>query len=96
MDVTGSMSDWSATVMLKIKMLYGLLSMSNSVKDPEMSFCAVGDIKFDDAPLQVMPFRFGKYIDEYLVRMYMEGGGGTNHQESYELAAYFFNNHVKL
>lgn len=33
MDFTGSMADWSSTVMLKIKMLYGLLSISGYVKD---------------------------------------------------------------
>lgn len=59
-------------------MFYGQIKMQNYVKDPEISFCAIGDATCDGAPLQVTPFGQGKEIDEMIAKMFLEGGGGGN------------------
>jgi hypothetical protein len=41
-------------------MLYGLIRAHDYVRDPSISFCAVGDVNRDAAPLQVSPFQEGK------------------------------------
>lgn len=59
-------------------MFYGQIKMQNYLPNPEVSFCAVGDVTADDSPLQVTGFGQGKEIDELIVRMWLEGGGGGN------------------
>eukprot|EP00825_Cyclidium_porcatum_P045184 TRINITY_DN67_c0_g4_i1.p1 TRINITY_DN67_c0_g4~~TRINITY_DN67_c0_g4_i1.p1 ORF type:complete len:405 (-),score=83.82 TRINITY_DN67_c0_g4_i1:155-1369(-) len=71
-------------------MFYGQIMMQGYLEDPAISFCAIGDAKMDDVPLQVTNFGQGKQIDELLSKMYLEGGGGGNQHESYELAAWFY------
>jgi hypothetical protein len=41
-------------------MFYGQIMMKNYLKDPAISFCAVGDAICDEAPLQVTDFGQGK------------------------------------
>lgn len=41
-------------------MFYGQIKMQNYIKDPEISFCAIGDATCDSAPLQVTGFGQGK------------------------------------
>jgi len=57
---------------------------------------AIGDASCDSAPLQVTKFGEGNEIDEILSKMFLEGGGGGNGHESYELAAFFYNAVVNL
>jgi hypothetical protein len=59
-------------------MFYGQIKMREYVKDPAISFCAIGDVTSDKAPLQVTPFGQGKEIDEMIKKLYLEGGGGGN------------------
>ena len=77
-------------------MFYGQLMMQNYLADPAISFCAIGDAKTDTAPLQVSEFGQGKEIDQLISKMFLEGNGGGNEHESYELAAYFYAKHVEL
>ena len=60
------------------------------LNDPAISFCAIGDAKCDAAPLQVTDFGQGQGLDQLLSRVWLEGGGGGNEHESYELSAYFY------
>jgi hypothetical protein len=47
-------------ILSKFPMLYGLIRAHDYVRDPSISFCAVGDVNRDAAPLQVSPFQEGK------------------------------------
>lgn len=74
-------------------MFYGQIMMQKYLEDPAISFCAIGDAIYDRAPLQISEFGQGKEIDQLISKMYLEGGGGGNYEESYELPAYFYRNH---
>jgi hypothetical protein len=50
---------------------------------------AIGDATCDAAPLQVGQFESGNEIEEDLSRLFLEGGGGGQQTESYELGLYF-------
>lgn len=96
LDVTGSMGDWSRIIYDKIPMFYGQIMMKGYLDDPSVSFCAIGDYTCDKAPLQVSEFGQSKEIDQLIAKIYLEGGGGSGHFESYEFSAYFYQNHVTL
>lgn len=59
------------------------------VSDPHVMCMGIGDIKYDSAPLQVTQFEADITIAEDLKNIYLEGGGGGNCFESYNLAWYF-------
>jgi len=96
LDVTGSMGDWPKIIYDKMPMFYGQIMMLGYLSDPSISFCAIGDATCDKAPLQVTEFGQGKEIDQLIAKMYLEGGGGGNDYESYELSAYFYAFHTEL
>ena len=96
LDVTGSMGDWTKIIYDKMPMFYGQIMMQKYLGDPALSFCAVGDVTCDDSPLQVSEFGQGKAIDQLISKMYLEGGGGGNQHESYDLAAHFYATRVDL
>ena len=56
---------------------------------PQVMCCAIGDCKTDRAPLQVSQFESDIRIIKQLTELYLEGGGGGNGGESYNLAWYF-------
>jgi hypothetical protein len=66
------------------------------VPDPQILFMAVGDAYTDRAPLQVGQFESGIEIEDDLGRLFLEGGGGADITESYELALYFMSRHTSL
>lgn len=96
LDVTGSMGDWTKIIYDKMPMFYGQIMMQKYLSDPAISFCAIGDVTCDSAPLQVTEFGQGKAIDQLISKMYLEGGGGGNQHESYDLAANFYSSRVDL
>ncbi|MEK7392524.1 MAG: hypothetical protein AAB214_08145 [Fibrobacterota bacterium] len=59
---------------------------------PQLAFCGVGDSRQSHrelAPLQVGHFEGeGHKMDEWLTKIYLEGAGGGNKGESYELPLY--------
>jgi len=59
------------------------------VSDPHVMCMGIGDVKYDDAPLQVTQFEADITIAEDLKNIYLEGGGGGNCFESYNLTWYF-------
>jgi hypothetical protein len=65
------------------------------VTDPQILFMAVGDATCDGAPLQVGQFEStAELMDQWLTFSYLEGGGGGQNKESYELALYFIAEHT--
>jgi hypothetical protein len=95
MDVTGSMG--SIPHHLVKEGLPKLVSklIQAGVPDLAILFLAVGDYVYDSHPLQVGQFESGdEELDMWLTRTYIEGGGGGNGNESYNLAWDFANRMV--
>lgn len=59
------------------------------VSDPHIMVMGVGDAASDRAPLQVSQFEADIRIAEQLKNIYLEGNGGGNNHESYNLPWYF-------
>ncbi|MEU4688354.1 hypothetical protein [Actinoplanes sp. NPDC023714] len=95
-DVTGSMGTVPRVLQTKLPQLLGLLTRKNYAVDPQIMFGAIGDATCDRAPLQVGQFESDNRMDEHLSRIYLEGGGGGQKHESYELALYFMARHTIL
>ena len=95
-DVTGSMGDWIKIIYDKLPMFYGQIKIQDYLKDPSVSFCAIGDHNCCTAPLQVSEFGQGVELDQMISKLYVEKNGGGNEHESYEIAAYFYLNRVDL
>ena len=86
LDVTGSMgiiAEKMATVELG-KLVNGLLDR-DIVSDPHIMMMGIGDINYDRVPLQASQFETDISIAEQLKDIYLEGGGGGNRYESYDL-----------
>ena len=96
LDVTGSMGDWSRIIYDKMPMFYGQIMQQEYLRQPALSFCAIGDVYSDSAPLQVSEFGQGKEIDQLISKIYLEGRGGGGFRESYEVGAYFYNTRIEL
>jgi hypothetical protein len=95
-DVTGSMGSIPILLQKKLSQLMALLIRKRYVDDPQILFGAIGDATCDRAPLQIGQFESGIEMDDDLGRMYLEGGGGGQQTESYELAAYFMARHTSI
>lgn len=89
-DVTGSMGDWGKVMYDKLPMFFGQLVIQQYCKDPAVSFAGIGDAKSDRAPLQVTRFAKGTDVDIEIAKIWLEGRGGGNREESYDLACYYY------
>lgn len=97
LDVTGSMKQVPHTIQTNLKTLMKYLLTKGLVVDPAICISAIGDAeRGDNAPFQVGQFESGIEIDNDLTNIYIEGGGGGNNQESYDLALYFLSKCVKI
>jgi len=95
-DVTGSMGTVPRVLQTKLPSLLGLLIRKGYVEHPQIMFGAVGDATCDRAPLQIGQFESDNRMDDDLGRILLEGGGGGQMTESYELAMYFMARHTAL
>jgi hypothetical protein len=95
-DVTGSMGSVPRELQGKLPALFGLLQRKGYVKHPQILFGAVGDATCDRVPLQVGQFESDNRMDDQLSNIVLEGGGGGQMTESYELAMYFMARHTAL
>ena len=95
-DVTGSMGQVPVTLQKKLPELLGLLLRKAYVPDPQILFGAIGDATCDRVPLQVGQFESDNRMDDNLENMFLEGGGGGQRTESYELAMYFMARHTGM
>ena len=69
--------------------------MEAGIADPQVLFLGLGDFVYDSAPLQVGQFESSaELLDRWLTRVYLEGGGGGNNQEGYNLAHLFAARHT--
>src|SRR6187431_140514 len=95
-DVTGSMGSVPRVLQTKLPQLLGLLTRKSYATDPHILFGAVGDASCDRVPLQIGQFESDNRMDDDLARIVLEGGGGGQMTESYELAMYFMARHTSL
>jgi hypothetical protein len=96
LDVTGSMQTVPRILQENLPRLMGLLMRKGYLEHPQILIGAVGDATCDAAPLQVGQFESGIEIEEDLGKLFMEGGGGGQITESYELAMYFMARHTAI
>lgn len=96
LDVTGSMSNVPRTVQQNLPKLMGLLLRKAYIPDPHILVGAIGDAYSDKVPLQVGQFEAGIEIDNDISNLYLEGLGGGQVKESYELAMYFMATRAKM
>jgi hypothetical protein len=97
LDVTGSMGIIADNLARK-----GLATICDEfikrkpVKYPHFMFHAIGDVVYDDAPLQVSQFEADDRMCQQLEKIYIEHGGGGNESESYDLSWYFAGAHTSI
>jgi len=94
LDVTGSMSPVLRSVVTNLQTMMQEIYDRQPVTNPQICFMAVGDVDYDDAPLQVTQFESDIKIAESLQKIYFEQGGGGNDHESYTLPWYFASQYV--
>lgn len=95
-DVTGSMGNVPRVLQTKLGKLMRLLVQKGYVEHPQVLFGAVGDAHCDAVPLQIGQFESGLEMDDDLGKIFLEGGGGGQVHESYELALYFMARHTAI
>lgn len=88
-DVTGSMGDIPRILQTKLPKLHGLLQRRGYVAHPQVLFAAIGDSYTDQAPLQVGQFESDNRMDDDLSHIWLEGNGGGQVHEGYEMFLYF-------
>lgn len=95
-DVTGSMRAVPRALQTKLPELFGLLLRKGYVEHPQILFGAVGDATCDRVPLQIGQFESDNRMDDDLGNFLLEGGGGGQMTESYELALYAMARHTSI
>ncbi len=95
-DVTGSMGRVPRILQENLCQLMGLLLRKGYLAHPQILIGGIGDATCDRAPLQVGQFESGIEIDHDLAKLWLEGGGGGQQTESYELAMYFMARYTSI
>jgi hypothetical protein len=88
-DVTVSMREVPQILQMNLRTLFNLLLERRYLEGPAVLVGGIGDATCDRAALQVGQFESGNEIEDDLSRLFLEGGGGGQQTESYELALYF-------
>lgn len=96
LDVTGSMDRVVRGIHANLPQLHELLLGNKYLPDPQIMFAAVGDATCDRVPLQVGQFESDNRMDQNLEHMILEGGGGGQDTESYELLLYTAARHTSI
>jgi len=97
LDVTGSMGYLAhAMVDNQLGILMEGIIDEPSIKYPHMMFMAIGDASCDITPLQASQFEADIRIAQQLSNIYVEGHGGGNDSESYDLPWYFAATRTKI
>lgn len=94
LDTTGSMGAAGVEVAKKLNVI--ITELYNRYQDIEIMVMGIGDLAYDDAPVQMSQFESDIRIAEQLDKVWLEGGGGGNAYESYTAAWYFGLKHCKL
>ena len=95
-DETGSMGGIPRIFQQKLGELMHILLIKGYIQDPQILFGAFGDATCDRVPLQIGQFESGVEMDQNLRNIVLEGNGGGQDHESYELALYFLARHTSI
>ncbi len=96
LDVTGSMGMIAdALARQGLGTLVEEILARRPVPDPHILCMGIGDVLYDQAPLQVTQFEADIRIARQLERLWLEKGGGGNAYESYNLPWYFAATHTR-
>lgn len=87
LDVTGSMGSAAKTCAAKLDDI--ITTLYRDVRDVEFLMMGIGDLAYDDAPIQASQFESDVRILDQTSKIYFEGGGGSNLFESYTAVWYF-------
>lgn len=96
LDVTGSMDRVVRGIHRDLPHLHELLLGHKYIPHPQILFGAVGDATCDAVPLQVGQFESDNRMDQNIENMVLEGGGGGQKTESYELMLYVAARHTAI
>lgn len=96
-DVTGSMHVLADKMAREgLGTLFTEVLDRKPISDPHVMFMAIGDADWDRAPLQVSQFEADNRVLDQLTDLWLEGNGGGNGWESYNLPWYFAANHTSI
>jgi len=94
-DVTASMGYLAKTLATEtLNEVINTILREGIVSAPQILMSAIGDVKSDKTPLQVTQFESDIRIIKELMDLHLEGGGGGNDGESYNLLWYFAARHT--
>lgn len=97
LDVTGSMGMVAERLAKEgLGKLIGGIYERQPVSDPQVMLLGIGDLRSDCAPLQATQFESDIRIANQLKDIWLEGNGGGNSTESYDLAWYFAARHTAI
>src|SRR3989344_1949239 len=89
-DETGSMGEWPGVVFAKMPYLDHEAKTEYLGKDTEFCFAAFGDAhNNEDSPLQVRPFAKSEGTKKAIGELVIEGKGGGQYRETYEIGALY-------
>ena len=94
LDVTGSMGRGCQETAEALGVI--MTNLYEKFKDIEFCIMGIGDLAYDDAPIQMSQYESDVRIAEALDKLYMEHGGGGNGYESYTAAWYMGLKRTKL
>ncbi|MBQ6303234.1 MAG: hypothetical protein IJK83_04335 [Clostridiales bacterium] len=94
-DVTASMGYLAKEIAVNsLNNMISAIIDDKAVSDPQVLCAAIGDVKSDCYPLQVTQFESDIRMVRQLMTLCIEGGGGGNDGESYNLLWYFASRHT--
>ena len=94
-DVTASMGYLAKEIATNsLNNMISQILANKAVTDPQVLCAAIGDVKSDKYPLQVTQFESDIRMVRQLMTLCLEGGGGGNDGESYNLLWYFASRHT--
>lgn len=94
LDVTGSMGGACKETAEALGVIVN--NLYSKIKDIEFCIMGIGDLAYDEAPVQMSQFESDVRIAEALDKLYIEHGGGGNSYESYTSAWYMGLKRTKL
>lgn len=87
LDVTGSMGKAARACAAKLDEI--MTELYGKVTDVEFLMMGIGDLAYDNGPIQASQFESDIRILDQTMKIWFEGGGGGNSWESYTAAWYF-------
>lgn len=96
-DVTGSMGMIAENLVKDgLGVLFNEILDRKPVNDPQIMVMACGDADYDDSPFQIGQFESDITVTKWLEKIHVEGGGGGNSSESYDLPLYYAAYHTSI